>query len=252
MRTVMLSEMTWQEAKDAAARNALLILPIGSTEQHGTHLPLGTDVYIPLGIAKILAEKVGAVIAPPITYGYYSRPKSGGGETFPGTTSLSAATFISLLRDITIGFIRTGFRRLLILNGHYENSALLPEGVEKGIHETGVKDVKVVILGWSDVLEKSVLDQIFPDGFPGWEIEHAAITETSLMQLLNTDLVRSDKMRDDKASRVVLYEIIPAPLDTISKTGSLWKSSPASKDKGKILADAVVEKLLHIIKTDLR
>lgn len=251
LATVVIDEMTWPELKQAAAEEYVLILPVGSTEQHGPHLPLSTDVIIPTEVAKAMATKMKAVVAPGIRYGYYSRPKSGGGESFPGTTCISASALIQTIRDIMKEFIRHGFRRFLLLNGHFENTAVLPEGVESAITESGRNDIRALIMTWGDLITNDELAKIYPKDFPGWETEHAAVMETSVMMYLKPDLVRVDKLPDEKVQRIVNYEIIPAPADTITRAGSLWTAREATKEKGRFLFDVVVDGLVRAASKDL-
>src|SRR3546814_18254898 len=77
-----------------------ILLPIGSMEQHGHHMPMHVDVLLPVEFARRVAGEVGALVAPPFTYGYKSQQKSGGGNHLPGTTSLDGATFVAALRDV--------------------------------------------------------------------------------------------------------------------------------------------------------
>ncbi len=81
----LLEEMTWVEIDKAAGENKPLIFVLGSVEQHGPHLPVGTDMFIPSEIMKLVADKVGALLAPVVPYGYKSKASSGGGEGFQGT-----------------------------------------------------------------------------------------------------------------------------------------------------------------------
>ena len=74
------------------AQDNIVVLPVGSTEQHGPHLPLGVDSYIARGISEILSERTGAIVAPTLTYGYKSKPLSGGGPVFKGIMDLGART----------------------------------------------------------------------------------------------------------------------------------------------------------------
>lgn len=90
MDTRLMEDMTWEEVRDAAAAELPVVLPVGSTEQHGPHLPLSTDCIIPVGIALRASADLPLIVAPPIRYGAKSRALSGGGETFPGTVSLRA------------------------------------------------------------------------------------------------------------------------------------------------------------------
>ncbi len=118
-KEIFIERMTWREVQKAASTGYIVALVIGSTE----HLPLGTDVYIPLGIAERVASNVNAIIAPPITYGYYSQMRSGGvGENFPGTTSVRSSTLIGLITDVLEAFIKHDFKKFILLIGHYENS----------------------------------------------------------------------------------------------------------------------------------
>ena len=187
---MLAAHMTWEEYRDVITKN-LVILPVGSLEQHGPHLPLNVDVVIPSSLAKMVAEKTDAIVLPTIAYGYKSHPTSGGGQLFPGTTSLNGTTLINLMLDILRETYRHGGRDFLMLNGHYENIAFVNEAVEIFAHE--VDDAKVVTLCWWDLVSEELVDEIFAEaGFPGWDTDHADITETSLMQYFAPDLVRED------------------------------------------------------------
>ena len=91
--------MTWEEYGKEVGRR-IIMLPVGSLEQHGPHLPLNVDVVIPSNFAKMVDEQIEGIVLPPIAYGYKSHPTSGGGQLFPGTTSLNANTLINLILDI--------------------------------------------------------------------------------------------------------------------------------------------------------
>ena len=121
--------LTWGEYASAVS-DGILILPVGSTEQHSIHLPLGTDTIIPETIALTLAERVGALVAPVLPYGYKSQPSSGGGPLFPGTIDLNGATMTSLSKDLLTEFLADGWQKIFILNGHFENVAFLTEATD--------------------------------------------------------------------------------------------------------------------------
>src|SRR5262249_6470680 len=99
-----LDKMSWPELRDAAARDAAILLTVGATEQHGPHLPLGTDAITGHALAMAVAEGLDIVVAPTLAYGYRSRPLTGGGQMFPGTTSLRGATLVALLVDLLAEF----------------------------------------------------------------------------------------------------------------------------------------------------
>ena len=246
---ILIEHMTWKEYRDKI-RHSIIILPVGSLEQHGPALPLNVDVVIPTSLAKMVAERLEAMILPPIAYGYKSHPTSGGGQLFPGTTSLDGTTLISLTLDILRETYHHGGRMFLILNGHFENIAFVNEAVEIFIREVG--DAKVVTLNWWDQVSDELVDEVFAEaGFPGWDIEHAAITETSLMQYFAPELVREDKIIDDQSERTPTYSIFPPPQDIAPKSGVFYKATYASREKGEKLAKQVVDRIVEISHREL-
>src|SRR5699024_9217449 len=94
-----------------------VLVPTGSTEQHGPHGPLLTDVLVPTEVARRVAERIGAAIAPSINYGL-SYPHVG----FTGVAHLRIPTFMALIEDVAASLAAMGFRRIVFLNGHYDNT----------------------------------------------------------------------------------------------------------------------------------
>jgi creatinine amidohydrolase len=251
-KEIFVERMTWKEVQQAISEGCVVALIIGSTEQHGPHLPLGTDCYIPLGIAERTASKIKMIIAPVIAYGYYSQVRSGGsGEKFPGTTSVRSATLVGLVTDIMEAFIRHGFRRFLILSGHYENSPLIGEAIQSAMNSSGRTDVRTLLVNWWELIPPETLNDVYENNFPGWEIEHAAIAETSMLMTLKPELVRAEHIRDYDKPRRVVYDIIPPPKDIIPTSGVPSKASTASKQKGEALVRAAVERLVEAVNKDL-
>ena len=231
-------------------RRRIVILPAGSMEQHGPHLPLNVDVVIPTHLADMVAQRLECLVLPTLVYGYKSHPTSGGGQLFPGTTSLNAATLIALTLDVLNETYRHGGRRFLVLNGHYENLAFIGEAVELFCGQA--KDARVVVLSWWDQVSQEMTDELFAEaGFPGWDTEHAGITETSLMLHFAPELVREDKIIDDQSARKPTYSIYPPPGDIIPKSGVLYKATHASRVRGEKLALHVVDNIVGIARREL-
>src|SRR5271156_3372034 len=132
---MMMDRMTWPEWKEKVATGAPILIPVGSTEQHGPQLPLGTDVIIPRSICEMVAPSIGAIVAPAVAYGYKSQPKSGGGQSFPGTTSLDANTMSLVIRDIVRDLGIHGVRKVALINGHFENAWPIVEGLDLAMRE---------------------------------------------------------------------------------------------------------------------
>jgi creatinine amidohydrolase len=115
--TVFLGEMTNAEVEAFLAEHRTVIVPVGSTEQHGPHAPLLTDVLIPNEIARRAAPRIGAAVAAPVNYGL-SYPHVG----FTGVVHLRIPTFMALIEDLCAAFAAIGFTRIVFLNGHYDNT----------------------------------------------------------------------------------------------------------------------------------
>ena len=115
--TVFLGEMTDPEVRAALERTQTIIVPTGSTEQHGPHGPLLTDAIIPTEVARRVAERIDALVAPPINYAL-SYPHVG----FTGVVHIRVPTFMSLIEDLCASFASIGFTRIVFLNGHYDNT----------------------------------------------------------------------------------------------------------------------------------
>jgi creatinine amidohydrolase len=151
MEQVRLADMTWMEfARRVREDDPIVFLPIGATEQHGPHLPLSTDVILPESIALRVAERLGGIVAPSLAYGYKSQPKTGGGNHFPGTLSLNAATLVALMRDIINELARHHVRRIVLFDGHMENQWFITEAADLALTDQrreGVTDLKIVKLG---------------------------------------------------------------------------------------------------------
>lgn len=246
-RGVLMAEMTWPEFRERFP-DTIVILPVGSTEQHGPHLPLGTDVMQVEHAAMRAAEQLDAIVAPTIAYGYRSAPKSGGGEIFPGTISLSGTTMIGVVRDVLKAFIRHGAKKVVVMDGHYENNMFLHEGIHLALEESGADDVRVIKISWAEPMTQETLDRAFPDGFPGWALEHAAHLETSAIMAIRPELVRREHVRPDGARDLPVYDIYPQPNGLVPASGVLADPSRANVETGQMIFDDAVSQLVPAIK----
>jgi creatinine amidohydrolase len=242
-KRIRIAEMTWMEFAERVRRNPIVLLPIGSTEQHGPHLPLMTDVVLPEGVAMLVAERIGAIVAPSITYGYKSQPKTGGGNHFPGTLSLNGATLIALVRDIVNELARHGVRKIVLFDGHMENQWFLTEAADLVITDQrcqGVTDLVMMKLGYWEFITKATENILFPDGLLSWALEHAAVMETSVMMNFRPDLVRTDRIPGGPAAEFPPFDVYPFDTRPIPPTGVLSSAAGASPEKGRAVIEQVV------------
>lgn len=113
MKTPWLHELNWKEVLEYLKENDTLILPVGSTETHGSHLPVGTDALVGMRLAEEAGKRTGVLVAPPLWYGH--TPHHLG---HAGTASLSAETYMAVVKDICCSFIYHGFTKIVVVNGH--------------------------------------------------------------------------------------------------------------------------------------
>ncbi|HWQ78537.1 MAG TPA: creatininase [Anaerovoracaceae bacterium] len=246
--TCKMQEMTWNDF-DKIRRDGIVVLPVGSTEQHGPHLPLSVDAIISGGLSEMVAEEVGGAVAPAICYGYKSAPLSGGGPLFPGTLDLNGVTLINLVSDVLEELIRDDVKKILILNGHYENEAFILEAVD--LISRKYPQVKIVEASWWDQISETVMDKVFDEvPFPGWALEHAAVAETSLTLYFRPDLVHMDRLVEDGVKEELTYSVYPAPKEIVPVTGLLATARSSSPEKGKLLAQDICRKYCEILKRE--
>jgi creatinine amidohydrolase len=242
--------MTWEEVRDAAAADLPAVLAVGSTEQHGPHLPLATDTILPVGVALAAAEKIPLVVAPPVRFGARSRALSGGGEAFPGTLSLRAKTLLDTVSEVLMALARSGFTKLVLQNWHYENAGYLWEAADLAVGHH--PDVRVLVVeSPMPPMSPEELESLFPGGFPGWDVEHASIMETSMMMALRPELVLADRIVDDEAARHPVWDVVPAPPEFIPASGVLWHPSVSSPELGQRFVEIAAAHLAEAIETEL-
>jgi creatinine amidohydrolase len=180
-----LQELSWPEVEQVLERTTTILLPMGSTEQHGPHLAEGTDTYVPSYIAESVARATGVPIAPPL---WLTTCESHMG--FAGTISLRPTTVIALLRDVCGSLARHGFRDFVLLNGHLGGAhpALLSAADEIQLELPEVKlwdiDLNAIAI---DELREICDSDVFP---------HAEELEVSQMLAIRPDLVDIDKAVD--------------------------------------------------------
>ncbi|WP_063740019.1 creatininase [Amycolatopsis jejuensis] len=249
----MLADLTWVEAREAIERGAGVLVPIGALEQHGPHLPLSMDALAVTEAAKAVAQRLDVLIAPTISYGCRSKPLSGGGPAFPGGVGLEPRTYMALVENVVRELLRSGFERIVVLSGHWENRQFTYEAVYQARQpdDEGTARVMVIESLYGDTVRKSTLDEIFGDDWPGLAREHAAIVETSVLQHVRPELVRADRSVDDAQERFPWWDVVPAPPEFTTKTGVMWKATRATPEFGRKIWADVVEALTTAIDEEL-
>jgi creatinine amidohydrolase len=167
----LLEQMTWPEAQKAFERTSVVVVPIGSTEQHGPHLPVGTDFLVAQNLARRLGERSDVIVTPTITIGYAKYH-----NTFPGTLSVSEETLTNALIEMCDDLLRYGTTHILFVNGHGGNKPALVRCGEM-LRE---RQVPAAIASWWEMTQ--VVN-------PEWlAIGHADYVETAAILAIDASL----------------------------------------------------------------
>jgi creatinine amidohydrolase len=230
--------MTWPEVQHLReAGTDMCLLPLGATEQHGPHLPLNTDSVFAAACCWYASAKTGVPVLPVIEYGC----SLGHTDRWPGTISLFPETLSTTIREIAGFLIRTGFKRLLIVNSHWGNTSSLRCAIDRlrfdyaGQFQIGLKN--------SFEFTRSIWNQFIDDG----EDFHANRAETALMMYLDPAAVRVDQIEDDpdRTGGKVFTYVVPQT----SKNGLTGHPSRATAEDGKRLFIEMGEALTKFVQS---
>ncbi|WP_328540972.1 creatininase family protein [Streptomyces sp. NBC_00344] len=213
--------MTWREVR-AAGEHGIALLPIGSQEQHADHLPMGTDTLL----VEAVIERAGALLAeePPVA-GIVRLPALPYGHSphhlFAAALSLSAQTLGAVLDDVLDSLVTSGFRRIMVVNGHGGNDEIMRLAVKRFALRA---DVTVAACSYWNVISGEE-DGGRPEVTPG----HAGWFETSLMLAARPGLVREPVPVRTPVSPPPLFDHPPYPGLTVERHGE-WERVGGSTD----------------------
>ncbi len=217
-----LGPLTWPEAerRPAGGARSTLLVPLGSTEQHGPHLPLATDTLIAEAWAVAVAAQLatpGAVVAPPLPYG-----SAGEHQDFPGTLSIGGPALELLVVELARSAATT-FGRLVLLSGHAGNAEPLRRAADRLRHEG--HDVVDLVPTWPPPVDA-----------------HAGRTETSLLLHLRPDLVRLDRAEPGETRPVgeLMGRLTAEGVAAVSPNGVLGDPTGATAAEGRRLFEDLV------------
>ena len=251
--------MRWetQSAPDIGALDRLrtiVVLPCGSLEQHGGHLPVGTDTVLATRVALAAAERLAAesrpVIVLPAPWYAYSPHHA----AFPGTVTLRSETLIGLVKDIADSVLGQGFQHLLLLNGHGGNVAALDVAAADLGHRWHGR-ARIVAVTYFHLAARRAAE--FRQSAKGG-MGHAGEFETALMLHLAADTVHADAARScypDTGTPYLSTDLFAAnavrtyvDFADLSPTGVFGDPGLADADKGRRIFDICVEELAAVLR----
>ena len=230
---MIMEKMTMTEFEKGLGKTRTVIIPVGTVEEHGPHLPLSTDTIQAMELAKRVSQRMNVFIAPPLHYGFCRSTRC-----HPGTIGISAGALRLIIRDIVRSLHLHGLRSFVILSGHAGSihMAALNEVGEELLEE--IPEISIAVLSEMDLfLDKGVLVETEGDS-------HAGEVETSMMLYIRPKLVKGRASKE--------YPALPKPILVRDKRkywpGGVWGDpSKASRDKGEKMIHLAVDKVIDLI-----
>jgi creatinine amidohydrolase len=237
---MILAHATWPDI-DGLDRDLPVVIPTGSVEQHGRHLPLITDSLIVTAIAEGAEALCSSecLLTPTIWLG-----ASGHHLAFPGSLSNSFDGYEDSLRSIIESLERHGFHKFLVLNGHGGNTE--PNGVALRKIKLRNPQLTVVRIGYYDLIVDKVRESMRGSKK---ELAHACEAETSMVMYLRPELVREGLVRDDGLQPCPPVPGLVAHFDEMTEEGSIGLATLASAATGEALIQEAITQTVRLIRT---
>jgi creatinine amidohydrolase len=248
-------ELTWPEVNEAVAMGKIPIIPTGSVEQHGHHLPLKVDHVCATAVATEAAKLKPeySLVLPSVSYGYVHHVMD-----FPGSLNIHYEHFIQYVLDICKSLAYHGFKKMILVNGHGSNHNLIDMVARRVIVET---DASCVFCSWWQLLkvnpdfEKKWRESVFPGG-----CSHACELETSMLLHLSPESVRMDKIKSEIAktnkmdSKYIWGDLFGKSAmglvewtSQYSDSGVMGEAEKATAEKGKIVFEESSRNLAEFV-----
>jgi creatinine amidohydrolase len=182
-----MERINWMEFRDAVpSRTNTVLLPTGTLEPHGV-VNNGADITAPVAIAKTIARRTNAMIAPALPYGI-----TGSMEAYPGAFQISEAAYRPFVKQILEGLAKNGFRNIIILNGHGGGQTAVLNAIAAEVATE--KRVRTLVINWWSFASDETKEVFGEDG------GHAGLNETAFIQAIDQTLVHADKYKPEMAT----------------------------------------------------
>jgi creatinine amidohydrolase len=242
--------LSWPEVRDAVRDERVPIVPVGTLEDHGPHLPIDTDVTLVEAICRGAATELRdeTILLPPIVHGYSPHHMD-----FPGTITIGWDTFCKYCTDVATSLVRHGFSRVILVNGHGSNQNLVEMAARLAMveHPESLVAAAFYLAGEESA---RVIAETRESGLGG--MAHACELETSLYLHVAPDMVDMELAVDElgyPAGEHIYMDWSDGPLklmpwwSSFSETGVQGEPTKATPEKGKRLFDAAVAELVGFV-----
>ena len=237
-----LADRTWPELGDHVASESLAVVPLGSTEQHGPHLPLSTDHLIAEHLARAATERTDVLCTPTVNVGVSPHHRQ-----FHGTMWVDAPAFREYVESLTRNLAYHGIEKVVYVNAHGGNVAHLRE-VGRRLHDDGT--AFAIEWMWNESIP-NLVDDLFAQNGP-----HGGPKETAIIQHIAPELVREDQLEAARDGGVADLEEADTLVhgartfyDAIDNTqsGVLGDQTDATGEKGERLFEAATDQLVQLL-----
>lgn len=237
----MLEHISWWKARELFQRAKVALIPVGSTEQHGPHLPLGTDFLTAQALAQAVARDLNIICTPVVPVGVSEHHRQ-----FWGTLWVSPEAFRHYMKEIAQSIASHGVRRIVFVNGHGGNNAALQEICR----ELRAENIFAVVWAWwLDPKVQKLTQELFRS-----RGTHAGAIETSIVLAIDSSLV--DRRQIDAAARgaseiyATTKDGAQLPWDTLdfSQSGATLDPCEASQEAGQKIFQRARERLVALVR----
>jgi creatinine amidohydrolase len=249
---MLLENLKWPEVKRIDFSRCAVVIPLGSLEQHGPHLPLTTDTEIVTAIARQVESRLSSVIlvTPTLWLGHSPHHMN-----FPGTLSVEPRIYIDIVKSLVLSMVRHGAKKIFLLNGHGGNEAPVPVALRELKTELSAhKDLFVVFASYWWLGSKT-LAAVRESGVGG--VGHACEMETSAMLVIAPDKVDMSLARKSGPGAALRYRVIDmqaknpvamvSEFDELSGSGVLGEPELASAEKGRKFLSGFAESVVEFL-----
>jgi len=237
------------EAYLDSADTPTALVPLGTTEQHGQHLAMGTDAYIPTEICERVADDVDALVGPPMNYGA-SDMHAG----YEGITYVNYRTLATVVRDVAYSLAESGFTDVVFVSGHLTNDYAAKVGANQATHDLPDDNYVYAFPYWDALSGEDMADYLSFE--TGW---HANVGETAAVMAIDEDLVDMDEVEVDDPDMPDDIENPGALLDPlligkgsfyrVSESGVWGDPSEATAERGEEYFDTITHAVGELINT---
>ena len=197
---MQLALSTWQEVESYLKRSTAIIIPIGSTEQHGPNGLIGTDAICPTRIAVGMEAQMDILVAPTINYGMAQHHMA-----FPGTITLKPSTLIHLVQDVVTSLQQHGFTHFYFINGHGGNIAPVTTACCEIYHASGTSSATAPRCRLANWWRDEAIGKLAADLYGEAEGHHATVSEVALSYFAHPEAVKDVAMSPEIAPNGEIY-----------------------------------------------